>query len=262
MSWLVWHDIWPNLTAGDPPQAMAPLADGNRPIEYQVGLFDKYGHRTGTAWSTYRHNPGSTPTREDHINFTALPLVGPTFIEIEFEYTLEAELDAFHLKVWSNALPRSNSVTQAPLRVDGERFASVFGFSVRLGAAVETFKISGADAGLVGDAFRPFGRMVGLHVGQSWRMQVVNPISAVTGLGHRFATVLVRVTGREGIADSQGRRVECFVVEARNAKAWVDDTGRVIVQEVDLPVQGRITLRDEPFDESLLSAAKAKWRQR
>ena len=112
----------------------------------------------------------------------------------------------------------------------------------------ETFKISAAEAGLIGDVFRPFASLPELAVGQSWRMQVVNPVSVITGIGSRFMPLLVQVTGRETINAPDGRQVECFIVEAPSVRAWVDREGLVWVQQVELPVGGQITLRNEPHD--------------
>jgi hypothetical protein len=255
MGWLVWHDIWPNLTAGDPPRTLAFAADSHDQVQYQVGLFDKYGHRIGTAWSIY--SPGSTVRRQDSIELTSASMLEPLFIEVDFEYTPDAVLDEFRLQVWMDSLPSPREAALAPLEVKGLRFASVYGFSVRLGRITESFKIGAADMGLVGDVFRPFGRLVGLHIGQTWRMQVVNPVAAFAGFGNRFNTVLVRVTGQERIPNYDGKLVECFVVETENAKAWVEESGRVVRQEVHVPMQGRITLSDEPFNEVMLKAARA-----
>ncbi len=62
------------------------------------------------------------------------------------------------------------------------------------------------------------------------------------------SSVLVRVTGTESI-EHNGRVVEAFRVEADRAVAWVTSDGRVLRQEVDLPLLGRLTLIDEPFDQ-------------
>jgi hypothetical protein len=44
--------------------------------------------------------------------------------------------------------------------------------------------------------------------------------------------------------------VECFVVEAGRAKAWVDADGVVLQQEIELPYGGRYRIINEPYDES------------
>lgn len=243
MTWLVWHDVWPVLTAGDPPNVAARL-DSNRQT-YQVGIYNKYGQRIGTVWSTYRQI-GNSSRREDVIHLKSFPVLGRGLIRIDSQFSEDGRLDQFTLSV------RSPDID---LSITGERFSSVYGFTIAAGAGPETFKVNAADAGLIGDAFRPFAALPGLEVGQSWRMQVVNPIAALTGFGQRFTPILVRVTGREVITTSDGRSVTCLVVEAPGVKAWVDRDGLVLVQEVELPIGGRITLRDEPFDAQAMQDA-------
>jgi len=49
--------------------------------------------------------------------------------------------------------------------------------------------------------------------------------------------------------DHQGQKIECFRIESPHLKAWADVSGRVLVQQVDLPVFGRMILRQEPYDD-------------
>ena len=61
-------------------------------------------------------------------------------------------------------------------------------------------------------------------------------------------SVLITVTGRE-IIDHHDAKIEAYIVEGGGARAWVASDGRVLRQEVNLPLVGQITLRDEPYDE-------------
>jgi len=45
--------------------------------------------------------------------------------------------------------------------------------------------------------------------------------------------------------------VEAFVIEAERLRAWVSREGRVIRQEFELPLVGKLTLVDEPYDDEL-----------
>ncbi|MFQ5492017.1 MAG: hypothetical protein ACE5GE_14970 [Phycisphaerae bacterium] len=244
MSWLVVGDIWPALTAGQPPQAAR--LDLTETISYQVGFFNQYGHRIGTAWTT--HQPiAETTKREDTIHVGSFAGLPPTLVEIDSTFLESGALDELHLRVHGHGLC---------IRVDGERFASMYGFNIRAGRPDEQVRIQADSAGLIGDAFRPFAALPNLKVGQSWRMQVINPLACVTGLGDKFVPMLVEVTGRERIDTPDGRAVNCLVVEASNARAWVDDQGKVIKQQVQWPLGGPITLWDEPFDESARADAR------
>ena len=242
MTWLVWHDVWPVLTAGDPPDVM--VGAGPAGSGWQVGIYNKYDQRIGTAWSACQGPLGRT----DIIFLKLPPAVDRLRIRIESQFTEQGQLDDFELKVQG---------LEVPVDIRGERFPSVYGFTVTAGPLKESFKINASDAGLIGDVFRPFTALPGLEVGRSWRMQVVNPVAVVTGLGRRFTPILVRVTRRETITTFDDRSVSCLVVEAPGVKAWVDPDGVVLVQEVELPVGGRITLRDEPFDALAMRNARA-----
>ena len=85
-----------------------------------------------------------------------------------------------------------------------------------------------------------------------------NPIAVMTGFGDRFVPMLVEVTGKETIvADRQA--VECFVLEAANARAWVDARGAVRVQEVTLPMLGKLRIvRETTYDDEARRSARRK----
>jgi len=247
MSWLVWHDVWPVLSAGEPPKASACPEAGRS--EYQVGLLNKYGHRLGTIWSTYEV-VSTQPERTDVIHLHGFPILPSALIEIQSRFTRDGELDEFDLELTG---------LEQPIKVHGERFASVYGFSAQVGLWHETFKVNAADAGLIGAVFQPFASLPGLHVGQTWRMQVVNPLALVTGFGPEFTPIVVKVTERQTMTTTDGREVDCLVVEAPGVRAWVQDNGLVVRQEVELPVGGTIVLRDEPYDEEALRHARARF---
>ena len=45
-----------------------------------------------------------------------------------------------------------------------------------------------------------------------------------------------------------GAMVQAFVLQAEKLQAWVTPEGRVIRQELELPLFGTLTLVDEPYD--------------
>jgi hypothetical protein len=55
-----------------------------------------------------------------------------------------------------------------------------------------------------------------------------------------------------------GSPTTCFVVETtpEQATAWVDERGRVLVQEVNVPGFGHIRVCEEPYDEALRAKAQ------
>jgi len=96
---------------------------------------------------------------------------------------------------------------------------------------------------------RPFTLLKDLYVGKTWRMRLINPLPALRGGKAEFQAYLVRVAAREEIKHDQ-KTVECFRIESRNVRAWADMSGQVLVQEVNLPLFGKLTIRQEPYDES------------
>jgi len=249
MSWLVARDIAPHWMASPPP-ALRPTEwlrkEGSRS---QFTIRDGLGEM-GSVWTEYLVDERSI-RRDDVVWISRLPVdVAPVRIAVESVFTADGVLDEFTVRLETAGGGRVGA------KLHGERFHSDFSFTFESGPIERAFKIPLVDGGLVSGAFQPFGMLSGLHVGQRWRMQVVNPIAMVTGVGDQFLPLLVEVTGEERILTLEGS-VNCLVVESSSAKAWVDADGIVQVQEMTLPVIGRMRIIREPvFDESAYDAAR------
>ena len=259
MTWLVAHDIVPAWTA-EPPPRLRP-ADwlgqdgwqaGGGQLRSQFSIHDDTG-QLGSVWTEYIVDENSI-LRTDLIGIRRLPSpvnggssmggalseVAPLRITADSVYTADGTLDEFSMRLENR---------NTDVRLHGERFHSAFSFTLESGPMERAFKIPLTEGGLISGAFTPFAALSDLRVGQRWRMQVFNPIAAVTGMGNRFIPMLVEVTGEERIATPSGDR-NCLVVESPNAKAWVDAYGAVLVQEMTLPLVGRIRIvREMGFDE-------------
>lgn len=242
MSWLVAHDVWPGVSAKEPPllQVTDWLKTEGRQSEFTI--FDDSG-KMGTIWTTYLID-GTSILRHDIIWIERLPFpVCPLRTSIDSTFSLAGELDDFRLTL-------RNAETR--LMLHGERFPSDFSFEFEmgLGEPAKLFKLPLHDGGTIAASFSPFSQLSDLKVGQRWRMQVFNPLAALTGLGERFLPMLVEVTGEEDIVTGQGV-LRCLVVEASNTKAWVDSNGAVQVQELTMPLVGKIRIiRESGFDEA------------
>ncbi len=275
MSWLVAHDVWPSVTADDPPSVKSTEWIRGEGRESQFTIHDG-SRKLGTIWSTYLLNTprsggrGSSSQgeafpvqREDIIWLDHLPSVAmqmgyditPLRVISDSTFSTDGQLDEFTLRVASN---------HTNLRLHGERFHADFSFVLE-GPALprRVFKLPLSQGGLIADLLNPLTQLPGLRVGQRWRMQVFNPLTAVTGLGERFIPMLVNVTGEERIA-TPGGEATCFVVESSaagsavvNTTAWVDANGVVLMQEVKLPGLGTIRIvREAQVDKAARMKAR------
>jgi len=174
------------------------------------------------------------------------PPISPARVELDTQFDDQDRLDEMTAAV---------EVAGLSLKLEAERFGTQLAFVLRVGTTTQSFKISDADAGMVGDLFKPFSDMPKLEVGQTWRMQVFNPLSIVLGHGKRFLPMVVRVTGKQRWGTHDGI-VDCFVVESSHATALVGPDGTVYRQETQLPVGGTIVIRRERFDERAYKRAK------
>ena len=246
MSWLVAHDVWPTLTALDPPPLRILHRPGNNDGRSQFTISDDLG-KVGSVWTTYQIDETAI-RRDDLIWIERLPVeITPLRVTVNSDYTVEGVLDEFTLRL---------ETKEADLKLHGERFPADFSFTFESGPIDKAFKVPLSSGGLFTGAFNPFSELGSLQVGSKWRMQVVNPVALLTGMGNRFIPLLVEVTGEERIATPEGVK-NCMVVESPSAKAWVDADGRVQVQEVTLPVVGSLRIvRQAGFDETQRANAR------
>ena len=245
MGWLVHHDIIPRWTARDAPRYAPGDWLTERLRSSQVRIEDAHNHRVGTAWSVYASSAGRL-SRRDVLVLTRFPMLGPVRIVAESDFTPQGALDAFHLDVFG---------VGKPVTLVGEQYSGQFAFQLKIGSLpFQYFKVDARVCAMLGDALRPFSALPNLEVGQSWRMQVINPVAVVSGIGAKTLPTVVRVTGRESIAHAGGREA-CFVVRADRVTAWVSDDGLVLRQRIESPWGGTFDVIDEPFDQSALDRA-------
>lgn len=242
MSWLIAHDVWPGVSAKDPPLLRVTDWLRNEGRQAQYAILDDSGEM-GTVWTTYLIDANSI-LRQDIIWIKRLTVpLCPLRIYIDSTFTLAGVLDDFKLKL-------RNDRNQMVLH--GERFHSYFSFELQmdLDAEPRLFKVPIYDGGTVAAAFSPLSQLSDLRVGQRWRVQVFNPVAALTGLGARFVPKIVEVTGEDRIVTEDGV-IPCWVVQAAGTRAFVDSEGAVRIQELTLPVVGKIrVIRSSSFDEA------------
>ncbi len=239
MSGLFYRDIWPHWIAGEPPDQMPEIGAAESLSRFQSGIFTRRG-RVGTSWIHFYHRSDSCLVHTETL-LEGLPLLEPFLVDSELTYTEDGKLDTVKIKMIG---------TPVRLEFNGENYGMDFSCELITGPGPDDrhgFKLDAAAAATMSDALRPFTLLKGLYVGKTWRVRLINPLPALRGGRAEFEAHLVRVTARETI-EHHGQQIECFRVEARNVRAWADDGGHVLVQEVDLPIFGTLTIRQEPYD--------------
>lgn len=252
MTALFVRDVWPAWTAQDaPPMTREDLAQV-RP-EQQLGIFDAADKRIGTAWSTIALSGGNT-TIQGTVLVEGISLVPVVLVETSTEFDAAGELDSFNLEVYG--------VPMTTIKVRGERHGIYFPCEIQVGPLFRQANLDMAASRLIGDTLRPFNYLPTLKVGQSWRMQIIDPISAAMGGSTRFTPIVARVTGMETIEHDEAM-VECFVVETTpsKAKAWVAPNGKVLLQQVEIPGVKTVMVRDQPYDAALRDRARQRLRR-
>lgn len=237
MGWLVHHDVLPAWTARDVPKYAIGDWLTAELQQSQARIEDRHGRRIGTAWTEYTR-AGPRLSRRDVLALDDFAMLPSIRIDVTVDFAPEGDLDEMHLKIFGAG---------ERVELKGENYSGSMAFELFVGSNSQLFKVDAAAMGMVGDSIRPFTTLPEIAVGQSWRMNAINPVAAITGIGPKLIPMLAKVTRREMLSH-RGSAVECFVVETERARAWVDARGLVLRQEVDLPVGGTISIVDEPFD--------------
>jgi len=217
----------------------------------QFGMYDLKGNRFGTSWSRVITS-GPMTTIYGTVVLEGLKLLpDKLIIETSTEFDIEGGLDSFSMDVYG--------VPDTQIYVRGERRGIYFPCEFKVGTIDLEASLNMSESRMIGQSLRPFTFLPTLEVGQSWRMQMLNPVSAVIGGRTNFTSIVAKVTGKETI-EHLGRQVECFVIKTypTQAKAWIDERGRVLVQEAYIPMLGKVVMREEPCDEQAKEAAKGR----
>jgi len=238
MTFLVRRDVLPFWSAQQAPSQIAPDRGS-----FQVAIRNEAGVRIGTTWITATPTENittiqSTTLLDLRAIASILPLRKPLLCNTRLTYLSDGKLDQFSLKLKGAPIP---------IQVDGERCGPDFACSTTFGGTTKTVSLDGRLSECLAETLRPFTHLKGLHVGQRWRIRLLDPFSLLREQKPVFKMQLVTVTEREAILHN-GDRVDCFRIETEGTVAWADDTGRVLRQEVQIPLLGRWILTDEPFD--------------
>jgi hypothetical protein len=245
---LVWHDLWPAWTAGTAP-LVVPDGGIDKPVQMQFVIDAGRWGRIGRSWAEFWRMETGAVARSTTV-LEAGPVRRTVRIESTVNYDTQDRLD--QMKIWVYGLPIS------PVQIEAQSYGEDFPCRIRIGEQQHDFTLRQEMATAFGEVLRPFVYLKGLKVGQTWRIASINPLGSLWGEDPTPTPIVARVVRRETI-EHLGRRVECFRVEAQDAVAWVDDDGRVLLQQVRAPMLGTISIRLlDGFDEEALHAAREK----
>lgn len=251
MSSLFMRDVWPAWTAQDAPAVTpAQIADLEGQVKQYALASD--GRRLGTAWSEIRRSSGLI-TLTGTILLHRTGVMPEIRIESSTDFEEDGDLDSFMLNIYG--------VPGTLIKVTGERRGIYFPCELQIGPLHRQANLDLSASRLIGDSMRPFSYLPSLKVGQAWRMQLLDPFAIVVRRRAEFTSIIARVVRRETI-QHRGRPVACFVVETspQQIRAWVDDRGQVLVQEVEIPGFGRVQVREEKYQENARTTIRNKIR--
>lgn len=248
MSALFMRDVWPAWTAQDPPTMTAEQFAAHQQKQRQLGIFNAKGKRLGTAWSEIT-TPAGNMNIDGTVLIGGLGVFPPIRVETQTQFDTESRLDSFEMNVLG--------IPNFTIKAKGERRGIYFPCELQVGVIRRQANLDLSASRMIGESLQPFSYLPDLKVGQAWRMQMLDPVSAVMSSKANFTAVIARVTGKETI-EHDGQKVECFVVETRpqQVKAWVDQHGQVLMQRANLPVIGTLTLKAETYDEQARRQAR------
>ncbi len=241
---LLTRELLPELTLGYPPdfRTIVAAGQGDPEVRWTIQVMgDSKGSEvlrtvgTAVTGSSGREDGSSELTSRVSLDseglFKGTPLasinVGRLEIDSRYNVDNKGNLRTLKFKVTSDEAP------DFVLTVDGK---------VQNGLLVLTFRSKGLEQvrrfpyeprSVVGNSFGPMDRLPGLHVGQRWETQMVNPI---TGQVDRVRVEVLRRT----LIQWENQPVSPFEVlqtypPLSSARSWVRTDGVILRQELPLP---------------------------
>ncbi len=245
--WLLKSDVLPELTQGYPPdlRGIAFASTPDRPIRWSIQILDVAKGEDPTiigeaVTSSKRESDGwfrmSSRVELDADKLLKRTILAsgnrdrlPVLIVSTYQVDPSGNLRNFDLKVESRDLGEQLLHVFGKLRNDMMEIASEGPLPI-LNRKFAPFKYQ--PRSVVSDMLGPIDRLPGLHVGQRWEMQVVNPFSG------QVEHVRVVVTRRTTIPWA-GKPETTYEVEQNvsgmKMRTWVRTDGVILRQEVPFP---------------------------
>jgi hypothetical protein len=257
---LTW-DVLPEMTSGYPPdlRSITQAVDSAEPVRWSIQVTDDPRHPdvrriVGEAVTACKRRPDGWSELTSRVELDAGGLLkGTAFLtrlgielEIESRYLVDrsGNLHSFLLEV------KSPDSTETLVEVKGEVKGKIIDVVSRGPVDIlnKRFPIPYEPKSVIQDVLGPLDRLPGLHVGQRWESQVINPFTG------QVSPVKVEVKKR-GLINWNGNPVTTFEVVQHMAplttRTWVRLDGVIIRQEVPLPLVRLVLERRPEADDNL-----------
>jgi hypothetical protein len=255
---LTW-DVLPEMTSGYPPdlRAITLAVDSSRPIRWSIQVIDDarfpdVRRTVGEAVTGCARRPDGWFEMTSRVELDAGGLLrGTAFLarssvrlDVDSRYLVEpsGNLHSFLLEV------KSQESADTLVTVKGEVRAKTMEIVSRGPVDIFNKKMVFAyePRSVIQDVLGPLDRLPGLHVGQRWESQVINPFTGQVG------PVKVEVK-RKDLISWNGEPVTTFEVVQHMAplsmRTWVRLDGVILRQEVPLPLVRLVLERRPDTDE-------------
>jgi hypothetical protein len=257
---LTW-DVLPELTSGYAPdlRAITLAGDSSRPVRWNIQVIDDprfpdTRRMVGEAVTGLAHKPGGWTELTSRVEVDAAGLLkgtrflsrSPSFrLKVESVYRVDPKgnLNSFDLYV------KSRDSTETLITVTGQVKRKLIEIESRGPVEIlnKNFSIDYVPRSVVQDVLGPLDRLPGLHVGQKWETQTINPFTA------KVDKVRVEVA-RKGLINWNGDGVPAFEVVQHVSplplSTWVRLDGFILRQEVPLPFVRLVMERRADEDET------------
>ncbi len=260
-------DVLPEMSIGYPPdlRGIAFASESDRPVRWSIQVLDGPGpddRRTvGEAVTTSKRQPDGWYEMTSRVDFDAGNLLRGTVlamresvpVQVQSRYHIDTagNLQSLELQVSSKDFGEELVHVTGRLH-DGEMRIAVRGPLPILNQN-KSFRYE--PRAVVTDLLGPLDRLPGLHIGQRWEMEVINPFTS------QVERVRADVIGRK-VIHWAGNLVSTFEVEQKvsglKMRTWVRPDGVILRQEVPFPfVRLVLERRGEDGPETAESGASA-----
>jgi hypothetical protein len=246
---LLKFDVLPELSMGYPPDlrgiAFASNSD-RRPVRWSIQVVENNDSRTvGEAVTSCRRESDGWYEMSSQVDFDASDLLRGTMlamresvpVQVKSRYHVDpsGNLQNFDLRVASKDFGEELVHVSGKLH-EGKMEITSMG---PLPVLNKTFSFKYEPRSVVSDILGPLDRLPGLHEGQHWEMQVVNPFSG------QVEHVRAEVTRRRQIYWAGNPEITYEVeqkVSGFRMRTWVRTDGVILRQEVPFPFVKQLVL--------------------